>query len=192
MSKEKVLVEISARHIHLSDADVETLFGAGYKLTVKKELSQPGQYASNEKVTLKGQKGEMNISVLGPTRSETQVELSLTDARSLGVTAMIRESGEIQGTNGITIIGPCGTVEAPQGVIAAKRHIHMTGADATNYGVTNGQIVEVKIDTNGRSLTFGDTVVRVSEKYALAMHIDTDEANAAAIAGSAQGEIIVR
>ena len=184
MSEEKVLVEVSARHIHLTDADVEALFGPGYKLTVKKELSQPGQFASNEKVTIKGERGEMKLSVLGPTRPETQVELSLTDARTVGVKAMIRESGDIEGTQGITIIGPA------KGVIAAKRHIHMTPADAEKYGVTNGQIVSVKIDTDDRSLTFGDTVVRVSEKYALAMHIDTDEANAAAISGSAMGEII--
>ena len=175
MSEEKVLVEVSARHIHLTDADVEALFGPGYKLTVKKELSQPGQFASNEKVTIKGERGEMKLSVLGPTRPETQVELSLTDARTVGVKA---------------IIGPAGSIEVSKGVIAAKRHIHMTPADAEKYGVTNGQIVSVKIDTDGRSLTFGDTVVRVSEKYALAMHIDTDEANAAAISGSALGEII--
>ena len=186
MSEEKVLVEVSARHIHLTDADVEALFGPGYKLTVKKELSQPGQFASNEKVTIKGERGEMKLSVLGPTRPETQVELS----RTVGVKAMIRESGDIEGTQGITIIGPAGSIEVSKGVIAAKRHIHMTPADAEKYGVTNGQIVSVKIDTDGRSLTFGDTVVRVSEKYALAMHIDTDEANAAAISGSAMGEII--
>ena len=132
----------------------------------------------------------MKLSVLGPTRPETQVELSLTDARTVGVKAMIRESGDIEGTQGITIIGPAGSIEVSKGVIAAKRHIHMTPADAEKYGVTNGQIVSVKIDTDGRSLTFGDTVVRVSEKYALAMHIDTDESNAAAISGSAMGEII--
>ena len=190
MSEEKVLVEVSARHIHLSDADVEALFGPGYKLTVKKELSQPGQFASNEKVTIKGERGEMKLSVLGPTRPETQVELSLTDARTVGVKAMIRESGDIEGTQGVTINGPAGSIEITKGVIAAKRHVHMTPADAEKFGVTNGQIVSVKIDTEGRSLTFGDTVVRVSEKYALAMHIDTDEANAAAISGSAMGEII--
>ena len=182
MSEEKVLVEVSARHIHLTDADVEALFGPGYKLTVKKELSQPGQFASNEKVTIKGERGEMKLSVLGPTRPETQVELSLTEARTVGVKAMIRESGDIEGTQGITIIGPAGSIEITKGVIAAKRHIHMTPADAEKYGVTNGQIVSVKIDTDGRSLTFGDTVVRVSEKYALAMHIDTDEANALSVA----------
>ncbi len=132
MSNEKILVEVSARHIHLTEADVETLFGKGYQLTVKKELSQPGQFACNEKVTLKGPRGEMKLSVLGPVRKDTQVELSLTDARALGVTALVRESGDIEGTNGITIVGPNGTVEAPCGVIAAKRHIHMTPKDAEN------------------------------------------------------------
>ena len=190
MSEEKVLVEVSARHIHLTDADVEALFGPGYQLTVKKELSQPGQFACNEKVTLKGERGELKLSVLGPTRSATQVELSLTEARTVGVKAQIRESGDIEGTSGITVIGPAGTIEIDKGVIAAKRHIHMTPADAERFGVTNGQIVSVKIDTEGRSLIFGDTVIRVSDKYSLAMHIDTDEANAAAIAGTAMGEII--
>lgn len=191
MNKEKVLVEVSARHIHLSQADLETLFGAGHELTVKKELSQPGQFACEEKVTLKGARGEMKLSVLGPVRKETQVELSLTDARSVGVKAMIRESGDIAGTEGITIVGPAGEVTVPCGVIAAKRHIHMTTKDAEYYGVTNGQIVEVKVETDGRTTTFGDTVVRVSDSYALAMHIDTDEANAAGVVGSAMGEIIL-
>ena len=190
MSKEKLLVEVSARHIHLSDADLAVLFGEGHALTCKKELSQPGQYACEEKVTVKGPRGELKMSVLGPTRKATQVELSLTDARTIGVAAMIRESGDTAGTNGCTLVGPCGTVELTEGVIAAKRHIHMTTKDAEYYGLTNGQIVEVKVETNGRTTTFGDTVVRVSDSYALAMHIDTDEANAAAISGSVQGEIL--
>ena len=189
--KEKVLVEVSARHIHLSQEHLEALFGAGHELTVKKMLSQPGQYACDEKVTLKGAKGEMKVSVLGPVRKETQVELSLTDARTLGVKAAIRESGDIEGTTGLTMVGPAGEVVLEKGVIAAKRHIHMTTKDAEYYGVENGQIVGVKVETEGRSVVFGDTVVRVSDSYALAMHIDTDESNAAAIAGSAQGEIIL-
>ena len=189
--KEKFLVEVSARHIHLSAADLAALFGEGHQLTVKKELSQPGQYACEEKVTLRGPKGEMKLSVLGPTRKETQVELSLTDARTLGVKAAVRESGDIDGTAGITLVGPCGEVVLEKGVIAAKRHIHMTKKDAEYYGVENGQIVGVKVETDGRSLVFGDTVVRVSDSYALAMHIDTDESNAAGIAGSAQGELVL-
>ena len=191
MSKEKILVEVSARHIHLSNADLAVLFGEGHQLTCKKELSQPGQFACEEKVTVKGPRGELKMSVLGPTRKDTQVEVSLTDARTLGVVALIRESGDIAGTNGCTLVGPCGTVELKEGVIAAKRHIHMTTKDAEYYGLTNGQIVEVKVETNGRTTTFGDTVVRVSDSYALAMHIDTDEANAAGVSGSALGEIIL-
>ena len=191
MSKEKVLVEVSARHAHLSDADLETLFGKGYQLTPKKDLSQPGQFACEEKVTIKGARGELKLSVLGPTRKATQIELSLTDARTVGVKALIRESGDIAGTNGIIVAGPCGEIEIKEGVIAAKRHIHMTPKDAEYYGVTNGQIVSVKIETEDRTTTFGDTVIRVSDSYALAMHIDTDEANAAGVSGTAMGEIIL-
>lgn len=186
----KIIVETSARHIHLSDADLETLFGKGYQLTNKKDLSQPGQFACEEKVTVVGSKGEQKMSVLGPTRSATQVELSLTDARSLGLPAAIRESGDIEGTAGCKLIGPAGEVEIPCGVIAAKRHIHMTPADATEFGVTDKQIVKVEIETDGRSLVFKDVVCRVSESYATAMHIDTDESNAAGITGPCQGEII--
>ena len=188
---EKFLVEVSARHIHLDRAAMDVLFGEGSELHPIKELSQPGQYAADEKVLLKGPKGQASVRVLGPLRSETQIELSLTDARSLGVKAQIRESGDLEGTTGgLTMVGPAGEIALEKGVIAAKRHVHMTPADAEKYGVTNGEIVNVKIDTDGRSIVFGDTVVRVSDKYALAMHIDTDEANAAAIGGSAQGEII--
>ena len=180
----KVLVEISARHVHLSKEDLETLFGKGYELTVKKELSQPGQFASNERVRVVGAKSEFPaVSILGPCRKETQVELSLTDARSIGVTAPVRESGDLEGSGSCKLVGPAGEIEIEKGVIAAKRHIHATTADAEKMGLENGQIVSVEIPTsNGRNLTFGDVVVRVSDSYALAMHIDTDEANAAKIA----------
>ena len=187
---DKILVETSARHVHLTKEQVKTLFGESHELTVKKYLSQPGQFACEEKVVVKGPRGEMKMSVLGPERSAAQVEVSLTDARALGVEALIRESGDIEGTNGVTLIGPEGEVVLDKGVIAAKRHIHMTPADAENYGVQNGDIVSVKIDSNGRSLVFGDTVIRVSEKFALAMHIDTDESNAAGLKGNAEGEIV--
>ncbi len=187
---EKFLVEVSARHIHLTDEHLAVLFGEGYKLTPKKDLSQPGQYACEEKVTVKGPRGELKMSILGPTRSASQVEVSLTDARTLGVEALIRESGDVKGTNGVTLIGPNGQMELEEGVIAAKRHIHMTPSDAEKYGVKNGDIVSVRLDTKDRSTVFGDTVVRVSEKYALAMHIDTDEANAANVKGSCMGEIV--
>ena len=187
---EKFIVEISARHIHVTKEQVAILFGEGHTLTPKKALSQPGQFACEEKLTIVGPRGELKASILGPERKEAQVELSLTDARTLGVEAKIRESGDIEGTNGIKLVGPCGEIELEKGVIAAKRHIHMTPADAANYGVSNGEIVNVKVETEGRSLIFGDTVVRVRDDFALAMHIDTDEGNAAGIKGSAMGEIV--
>ena len=174
------IVETSARHIHLSDKDLATLFGEGHQLTNKKDLSQPGQFACVERVKVIGPKGELNMSVLGPTRKETQVEISLTDARSIGVQALIRESGDIKGTAGCKLVGPAGEVEIPCGVIAAKRHIHLTPEDAEKFGVKDKEIVKVEINTDGRSLIFGDVVCRVSASYATAMHIDTDESNAAA------------
>ena len=187
---DKILVEVSARHIHLTKEHVAILFGEGYELTPKKYLSQPGQFACEEKVRVVGPRGELKMSVLGPERKDSQVEVSLTDARTLGVEALVRESGDIEGTNGVKVIGPNGEVDLDKGVIAAKRHIHMTPEDAKRYGVENGEIVNVKVETEGRSLVFGDTVIRVSDKYALAMHIDTDEANAACIKGSAMGELV--
>lgn len=187
-----VLVETSARHVHLSKEDLETLFGKGYELTVKKNLSQPGQFAAEERVKLVGAKKELaGVSILGPCRKATQVELSLTDARSIGVTAPVRESGDIAGSGACKIVGPAGEIEIKEGVIAAKRHIHMTPADAEKFGVKDAQVVSVKIDTNGRALTFGDVVVRVSDKYALAMHIDTDESNAAGCTPGLQAEVIL-
>lgn len=188
--KKEVLVEISARHVHVSQADLEALFGKGYELTNKKDLSQPGQFACEEKVTIVGTKGSLKASILGPVRPATQVELSLTDARSIGVTAPIRESGDIANTGACKIVGPCGEIEISEGVIAAKRHIHMTVADGEKYGIKDKQIVSVKIPTADRALVFGDVVARVSDSYALAMHIDTDEANAACVPGSCIGEIL--
>lgn len=189
--KKTVPVEISARHLHLSQADLETLFGKGYQLTPKKDLSQPGQYACEERVTVVGPKKELKgVSVLGPVRKETQVEISLTDARSIGVKAPIRESGDIAGSAGCKLVGPAGEVELTEGVIAAKRHIHMTCADAENYGLVDKQIVSVKLDTDERSVILGDVVVRVSDSYKLAMHLDTDEGNAAAVACNMDGEIL--
>lgn len=192
MSNNEVLVEISARHVHLSQADLETLFGAGYELTVKKELSQPGQYACEERVRVVGTKGEFAaVSILGPVRNATQVEISLTDARSIGVAAPVRESGDIAGSGACKLVGPAGEIEIAEGVIAAKRHIHATTADAERIGVENGEIVSVEIPSaNGRNLVFGDVVVRVSDSYALAMHIDTDESNAAGMAPNTIGRVI--
>ena len=187
----KVLVETSARHVHVTEQDLETLFGKGAKLTNKKDLSQPGQFACVERVTVVGPKRELaGVTILGPTRSATQVELSLTDARSIGVGAPIRESGDIKGSGACKLVGPCGEVELSEGVIAAKRHIHATPRDAEALGLCDKQIVKVKVDSDGRSLVFDDVVVRVRGDFALAMHIDTDESNAAGCAGEVYGEII--
>ena len=187
----QVLVEVSARHIHVTRQDLETLFGAGHELTPKKDLSQPGQYACEERVDVVGPKNTIKgVSILGPVRPATQLEVSLTDARTLGVKAPVRESGDVAGSPGIKLVGPCGEVELKEGVIAAKRHIHITPDDAEKFGVQDRQIVEVRVTTDGRSLTFGDVVVRVNKNFAAAMHIDTDEANAAAAYGEIYGEII--
>ena len=186
----KFMVETSARHVHLTAADVETLFGKGHELTNKKDLSQPGQFACEEKVTVVGPKGTLKASILGPTRPASQVELSLTDARTIGLVGVpVRESGDIAGSVGCKLVGPCGEVELAEGVIAAKRHIHMTPADAAEIGVADKEVVQVKLDT-ARPLIFGDVVVRVNPNFALAMHIDTDEANAAGCAGAVFGEIV--
>ena len=187
----KVLVETSARHIHVSREALDILFGEGYELTPKKDLSQPGQFACEERVTVVGPKKELaGVSILGPVRPKTQVELSLTDARSIGISAPVRESGDVKGSAGCKLVGPKGEVELTEGVIAAKRHIHMTPEDAEAFGVKDTQVVKVEVESNGRSLIFGDVIVRVSPKYALAMHIDTDESNAAGMAPGTMGEVI--
>lgn len=184
-----VLVEVSARHVHVTKADLETLYGKGYQLTSKKALSQPGQFACEEKVTVVGPKGELKMSILGPERSATQIEVSFTDARALGIKVPVRESGDTAGSAGVKLVGPAGEVELAEGAIAAMRHIHMTPEDAEAYGVSDKQIVSVKIG-GARGLTFDNTVVRVSPSYKLAMHIDTDEANAAGVAGEVYGDIV--
>ena len=186
------IVETSARHVHVTQETLELLFGEGYQLTVKKELSQPGQFASNERITVVGPKKELaNVSILGPCRKLNQVELSATDARSIGIDAPIRESGDVAGSGACKLIGPKGEVELKEGVIVAKRHIHMTEKDAADFGVNNGEIVNVLIENgNGRKTIFGDTVIRVSNSYALAMHVDTDESNAAACARNQMGTIV--
>ena len=187
----QVLVETSARHLHLSQKDLETLFGEGYQLTPKKDLSQPGQFACVERVDVVGSKKTLSgVTILGPVRKATQVELSLTDARSIGVDAPIRESGDIAGSGACKLVGPKGEIELKEGVIAAKRHIHMTPADAEAFDVKDGQTVSVRIDSDGRALTFGDVVIRVRDDFALAMHIDTDESNAACAAPGTMGEVI--
>lgn len=187
----QVLVETSARHIHVTQEVLETLFGKGHELTKKKDLSQPGQFACEERIQVIGSKGSFPaVSILGPVRPETQVELSASDARSIGVVAPCRESGDIAGSGACKLVGPAGEVEITEGVIVAKRHIHATPEDAEKFGIKDKEIVSVKIESDGRSLVFGDVVVRVSPKYALAMHIDTDESNAAFVKPGMMGEIV--
>ena len=165
----KVLVETSARHMHVSQEHLEILFGKGYELTKKKDLSQPGQYACAERIDVVGPKKTLpGVSILGPVRPDTQVELSLTDARSIGVSAPIRESGDIAGSGACKLVGPAGEVELAEGVIVAKRHIHATTKDAAEAGVADKEIVQLKIESDGRTLIFDDVVVRVSDSFALA------------------------
>ena len=190
----KVIVETSARHIHLSREAVDALYGASYELTKKKDLSQPGQYACEEKLVVVGPKGTLKASILGPTRPASQVEISLTDARSIGVAAPIRESGDVKGSGACKLVNPDtgAEYELTEGVIAAKRHIHLTPEAAAEFGVADKEIVSVKIASDSeRTTIFGDVVVRVSEKFAPAMHIDTDEANAAFnVSREVWGEIV--
>ena len=187
----KVMVETSARHLHISAEHLKVLFGEDAVLSNKKDLSQPGQYATNERVEVVGPKGSLVMTILGPTRPETQIEVALTDARKLGINAPIRESGDLNGTPGCTLKGPAGEVTIEKGVIIAKRHIHFNVEEAAAAGVVDKQIVSVKVGKEGeRSTIFGDVIVRVNPNYAGAMHIDTDESNAAALSGTVDGEIL--
>ena len=188
----KVLVETSARHVHITEEKIEILFGAGAKLTHKKDLSQPGQYACEERVTIVGPKKPIaNVIILGPARGKAQVEVSFTDARALGIEAPVRESGDVAGTPGCKLVGPCGEIELSEGVIIAKRHVHLDPATAEQFGLSDKQIVSLKIDNGlGRSTVYGDLVVRVNENFAPAVHLDTDESNAACAFGKCYGELI--
>lgn len=171
-------VEASGRHVHLSREDVDKLFGKGYELTKLKDLSQPGQYACKERVTITGPKGSLkNVVVLGPCRANTQVEISLTDGSSLGLKAPIKQSGDLEGTLGIKISTENGEVELDKGLMVAKRHIHMKPCDAKKFDVCDNEVVQVKV-IGQRPLIFDDVVVRVSESFETYMHIDYDEANA--------------
>ncbi len=192
MKKKDVLVEISARHMHVTQADLEVLFGKGATLTPIKELSQPGQYACAQRVDVVGPKNTIkNVIILGPTRPETQVEVSLTEARQLGISALVRMSGSIEGTNGCTLVGPEGEVVLEKGVIAAKRHIHFNEEEAKEYDVVDNEVVMVKIPSpQERDLLFDDVVIRVHPNFKAAMHIDTDEANAAGLTQAVMGEIV--
>lgn len=178
--KEKLFipVEASGRHIHLSRADADSLFGEGYQFTKVKDLSQPGQYACKERVTVTGPKGSIhNVIVLGPERKQSQMEVSLTDALALGIKAPVRQSGDTKGSPGITVTNGSRSMTLAEGIIVAKRHIHMTPEDAQKFNVEDGEIVKVKV-SGSRPVIFEDTVVRVSKDFRTYMHIDYDEANA--------------
>lgn len=183
-----VELEASGRHVHVTREQAQTLFGHG--LTPRRPLSQPGQYLANERVTVVGPKGTFeNVAVLGPERKEAQVEISLTDGRTLGVEAPVRLSGDVSGTPGVTLIGPAGTVTLNQGVIAAQRHIHLTPEDARNYGVKDKQVVKLQTFT-ARPVIFQDVAVRVSPDFASYVHLDYDEANACGFAKGDLGRIL--
>ena len=182
-------IEASGRHVHLTKAQALTLFG--HSLTAKKPLSQPGQFAANERLTIRGPKGEFqNVAVLGPERKAAQVEISLTDGRTLGITPPIRPSGDIDGTPGITLIGPKGTVELTEGVVVAQRHIHLSPEEGLRFSVTDGQIVRLQTFTN-RPVVFEDVQVRVHPDFRGAVHLDYDEANACGFAQGDWGRILL-
>jgi len=182
MSGNNVVIEGSGKHCHVTRETLDTLFGEGFELVVKKMLTQPGQFATPHKITVVGSRRSAEISIIGPCRKADQVELSLTDATSLGFKAPIRESGDLGGSPGCKLVGPNGEVEISEGVIIAKRHIHLTPEDAGKFGLKDKQIVSVKVDGE-RALIFDEVVARVNPDFATYMHVDYDELNAAAISG---------
>lgn len=186
----EIMIEVSARHVHLSKQDLEVLFGKDYKLTKRKDLSQPGQFACVEKVRIVTERGELKASILAPLRNRTQVEIALADARFLGLEVPIRESGDISGSGSCTLIGPAGGILLKEGVIAAKRHIHMTPQDAQTFNVKDKEKVALAVETNDRSAILKDVIVRVSADFATAVHIDTDEANAMGVEGTIYGKFL--
>jgi len=188
--QEKVPISTSARHIHLTREHVDLLFGAGHRLTAKAPLSQPGQFACEETLTITGPKNHIqNVRILGPERKESQVEISKTDRFTLGIKAPVRASGDLEGSPGIKLTGPAGELELPMGVIEAQRHIHMSPEDAERFGVKDKDWVMVRVG-GSRGIVFDDVLVRVSADYRLDMHIDTDEANAADIQQGSTGILI--
>ena len=182
MSDLKIQIEGSGKHCHVTRKTLDTLFGEGFELEVKKNLSQPGQYATPHKITVVGPKRSTEVTILGPCRKADQVELSMTDATSIGLSAPVRESGDIAGSPGCKLVGPKGEVEISEGVIIAKRHVHFTPEDAEKFGISDKQIITVKVDGD-RSLIFDEVVVRVHPEFATYMHLDYDEFNAAALSG---------
>jgi putative phosphotransacetylase len=186
----KIPVEISARHIHLSKQDLEKLFGKNYQLKISKQLTQPSDFACQETVTIKADKGIIeNVRVMGPVREKTQVEISLTDAFKLGVKPPVRLSGDLKNSSPITILGLAGEVSLKEGLIIAKRHIHCSKEEAKEFGFKNGQTVSVKI-SGERETTFHNITARIGEKYKLCLHLDTDEGNSAGIDRAGEGTII--
>ena len=186
----KVTIEGSGRHVHVTREHLDTLFGEGFQLENIKPLSQPGEFASNSKVDLIGPKGtRKGVSIIGPCRKVTQIELSYSDARVLGVNPPLRESGDIAGSAPVTIVGPNGTLELQEGVIIAKRHLHMTDVDGAKYGIKDKEIVQIKTE-GPRALIFDQVVARVSSKYATYVHIDYDEINAAGLFSDMTGTVI--
>lgn len=184
-------IGVSNRHVHLSKDDLETLFGMGYELKVSRKISQPGQYAAIETVNLAGSKGCIeNVRILGPLRKRTQIEIMRSDKYKLGVAPPVRESGDIKDSSGITIVGPKGSVQVKEGLIISRRHIHMTPLDASAFGVSDGDIVQVRAGS-GRGLIFDQVVIRVREDFALEFHIDMDEANAAEVENGDQARLLV-
>jgi putative phosphotransacetylase len=190
MKMKVVPIGVSARHIHLSRDHIAILFGQGAELTVFKDLSQPGQFAAVETVAVIGPKGRFDkVRILGPSRSRTQLEVSRTDTFTLGIPAPVRESGNIEGTPGIKVIGPAGEVDIMEGVIVAARHIHFHTSDAHKWGIDDKQRLRVRLGGE-RPLVFEDVIARVSDQFALDMHIDTDEANAAGVKNGDSAEIL--
>ncbi|MDR1241078.1 MAG: phosphate propanoyltransferase [Oscillospiraceae bacterium] len=187
----KIPIEVSARHVHLSKDVLELIFGKGYSLRVKKNLSQPGQFLSEEKIDIIVGKQELrNVSVLGPERDKTQIEISMTDARKLKINPVIRESGNLSGSTGCTLRGPKDTINVKEGLIVAKRHIHMKPEDASKFKVLDGEVHFLKTEASERFLIFGEIIIRVSNSYSLAAHIDTDESNASGITEGAYGILV--
>lgn len=190
MGRGKVPVGLSNRHLHLGHADIETLYGVGYELTNMKDLKQPGQFACNEKVDLVGPKGTIKgVRVLGPARKVSQIEVSISDSFILGVNPPVRDSGDLDGSPGITLVGPCGSVTLEQGVIAASRHIHMHTDDAVAFGVADKDLVSVLVEGK-RGMQFNNVLVRVHPEYALELHLDMDEGNAAGLKNGMELEVL--
>ncbi len=189
MSKKLVPVGLSNRHAHLSQADIDVIFGEGYQLTNMKDLKQPGQYACEEKITVVGPKGSLTMRVLGPARNASQIEISITEGFTLGLKAPVRQSGDLAGSPGAKLVGPKGEVEVNEGVIAASRHIHMHTTDGEKFGIKDKDVVSVKVDGE-RGLVFNNVLARVNEAFALEFHVDIDEGNGAGLKNGDNVEII--